>query len=80
MLAERNQWLDQVAKTCSATLSILHKKAQSEGHISDADQMMSDVCMAYLYLLSVCDAEGTLTDTDVPFISALTNKLNTTIH
>ena len=42
-IEERDQWLEEVAKTCSVTLSILHKKAENDGYISEADQMMSDV-------------------------------------
>ena len=57
---ERDEWLEEVAKTCSVTLSILNKKAKNKGYISEADQMMSDVCMGYLYLLNVCDTEGVL--------------------
>ena len=47
---ERDEWLEEVAKTCSVTLAVLNKKAEHEGYISEADQMMSDVCMGYLYL------------------------------
>ena len=50
---ERDRWLEEVAKTCSVTLAVLNNKATNEGHISEADQMMSDVCMGYLYLLNV---------------------------
>ena len=50
---ERDAWLEEVAKTCSVTLAILNTKAENEGYISEADQMMSDVCMGYLYLLNM---------------------------
>ena len=72
---ERDEWLEEVAKTCSVTLAVLHKKAEAHGNISEADQMMSDVCMGYLYLLNVCDSEGVLLE--APIIETITE---TTIH
>ena len=72
---ERDRWLEEVAKTCSVTLAVLHKKAEAHGNISEADQMMSDVCMGYLYLLNVCDSEGVLLE--APIIETITE---TTIH
>ena len=72
---QRDEWLEEVAKTCSVTLAILNKKAVTHGVISDADQMMSDVCMGYLYLLNVCDSEGVLLE--APIIETITT---TTIH
>ena len=72
---ERDEWLEEVAKTCSVTLAVLNKKAEHEGYISEADQMMSDVCMRYLYLLNVCDSEGVLLE--APIVETITEK---TIH
>ena len=72
---ERDRWLEEVAKTCSVTLAVLNKKATNEGHISEADQMMSDVCMGYLYLLNVCDSEGVLLE--APIVETITE---TTVH
>jgi hypothetical protein len=74
-IEERDQWLEEVAKTCSVTLAVLHKKAEAHGNISEADQMMSDVCMGYLYLLNVCDTEGVLLE--APIVKTITEK---TIH
>ena len=74
-VAERDEWLEEVAKTCSVTLAVLNKKAEHEGYISEADQMMSDVCMGYLYLLNVCDSEGVLLE--APIVETITEK---TIH
>ncbi len=74
-IEERDQWLDEVAKTCSVTLAVLNTKAENEGYISEADQMMSDVCMGYLYLLNVCDQEGVLLE--APIFRTITDK---TIH
>jgi len=72
---ERDKWLEEVAKTCSITLAVLNKKATNKGHISEADQMMSDVCMGYLYLLNVCDSEGVLLE--LPIVETITDN---TIH
>ena len=72
---ERDEWLEEVAKTCSVTLAVLNKKAEHEGYISEADQMMSDVCMGDLYLLNVCDSEGVLLE--APIVETITEK---TIH
>ena len=72
---ERDEWLEEVAKTCSVTLAVLNKKAEHEGYISEADQMMSDVCMGYLYLLNVCDSEGVLLEAQI--VETITEK---TIH
>ena len=72
---ERDEWLEEVAKTCSVTLAVLNKKAEHEGYISEADQMMSDVYMGYLYLLNVCDSEGVLLE--APIVETITEK---TIH
>ena len=72
---ERDEWREEVAKTCSVTLAVLNKKAEHEGYISEADQMMSDVCMGYLYLLNVCDSEGVLLE--APIVETITEK---TIH
>ena len=69
---ERDEWLEEVAKTCSVTLAVLNKKAEHEGYISEADQMMSDVCMGYLYLLNVCDSEGVLLE--APIVETITEK------
>ena len=66
MLAEqRDEWLEDVAKTCSTTLAVLNRKAENEGYVSEADQMMSDLCMGYLYLLNVCDSEGVLLENSI---------------
>ena len=72
---ERDEWLEEVAKTCSVTLAVLNKKAEHEGYISEADQMMRDVCMGYLYLFNVCDSDGVLLE--APIVETITEK---TIH
>ena len=56
-IVQRDIWLDAVANTCSKTLEQLEKKVQLTGEISQYDEKMGNICMAYLYLLGVCDAE-----------------------
>ena len=71
----RAEWLDEVAKSCSITLDILHNKAENDGFISDADQIMTDLCMGYLYLLNACEREGV--ELNAPIIKTITEN---TIH
>ena len=74
-MINKEAWLEGVAITCSSTLSALNKKAEAERHISDEDQMMSEICMGYLYLLHIAQSEGVLTE------DALLGKtLTRTIH
>ena len=50
---QKEDWLKEVSDICTTTLEILNDKVESEGRISTADQVMTDLCMGYLYLLSV---------------------------
>jgi hypothetical protein len=59
-MIDKEAWLEGVAITCSSTLSLLNKKAAADRHISDEDQIMSEICMGYLYLLHVAHEEGVL--------------------
>ena len=52
-MINKEAWLEGVAITCSSTLSALNKKAEAERCITDEDQMMSEICMGYLYLLHI---------------------------
>ena len=74
---DKSLWLEQIAVTCSMTLNLLHKKAEEKGEIVEEDQLMSDVCMGYLYLLNVCDSTGVLENYPDDKIG---NVLNRTIH
>ena len=49
---QKEDWLKEVSDICTTTLEILNDKVESEGRISTADQVMTDLCMGYLYLLS----------------------------
>ena len=74
---EKGPWLEQIAVTCSMTLNLLNKKAEEQGLIVEEDQLMSDVCMGYLYLLNVCDSTGALENYPDEKIG---NVLHKTIH
>ena len=60
-MINKEAWLEGVAITCSSTLSALSKKAEADRCITDEDQMMSEICMGYLYLLHIAQSEGVLT-------------------
>lgn len=70
-------WLEQIALTCSMTLRLLNKKAEEQGKVAEEDQLMSEVCMGYLYLLNVCDSTGALDDYPEHTIGKV---LNRTVH
>ena len=74
-MINKEAWLEGVAITCSSTLSALTKKAEAERHISDEDQMMSEICMGYLYLLHIAQSEGVLTEDTL-----LGKTLTRTVH
>ena len=60
---QKEDWLREVTDICTTTLDILNDKVETEGRISTADQVMTDLCMGYLYLLSICNSEGLFTNT-----------------
>ena len=62
---QKEDWLREVTDICTTTLEILNDKVETEGRISTADQVMTDLCMGYLYLLSICNSEGLFTETDL---------------
>ena len=74
-MINKEAWLEGVAITCSSTLSSLNKKAEANKHISDEDQMLSEVCMGYLYLLHLAQQEGVLAEDTL-----LGKTLKRTIH
>jgi hypothetical protein len=76
-MENKGVWLEQIALTCSMTLSLLNKKAEKEGKVAEEDQLMSEVCMGYLYLLNVCDSTGALDQYPENTIGTV---LNRTIH
>tara|TARA_R100000742_G_C4241020_1_gene60726 strand:+ start:408 stop:638 length:231 start_codon:yes stop_codon:yes gene_type:complete len=74
-----DNWLDDVAETCTVTLSVLHKKAETRGGLSHADQTMTNLCLGYLYLLNVCDKNNLFEDDSITGLTELI-KQKTTIH
>jgi hypothetical protein len=62
---QKENWLREVTDICTTTLDILNDKVETEGRISTADQVMTDLCMGYLYLLSICNSEGLFTETKI---------------
>ena len=58
---QKENWLREVSDICTTTLEILNDKVETDGQISTADQVMTDLCMGYLYLLSICNSEGLFT-------------------
>ena len=62
---QKEDWLREVTDICTTTLDILNDKVETEGRISTADQVMTDLCMGYLYLLSICNSEGLFTETKI---------------
>ena len=62
---QKEDWLREVSDICTTTLEILNDKVESEGRISTADQVMTDLCMGYLYLLSICNSEGLFTKSNL---------------
>jgi len=61
---QKEDWLREVTDICTTTLDILNDKVETEGRISTADQVMTDLCMGYLYLLSICNSEGLFRNTN----------------
>ena len=53
-------WLEEVSNNCAHTLASLNNKAQRKKEITDGDQVMSEICMGYLYLLHKANEEGIL--------------------
>ena len=62
---QKENWLREVTAICNTTLDILNDKVETEGRISTADQVMTDLCMGYLYLLSICNSEGLFTNAKI---------------
>ena len=62
---QKEDWLREVSDICTTTLEILNDKVETEGRISTADQVMTDLCMGYLYLLSICNSEGLFTNAKI---------------
>jgi len=55
-----SHWLEDVGNLCVSTLDRLNAKTQQGRDITHEDKIMQDVCLGYLFMLSVCNAEGVL--------------------
>ena len=57
MLPTEDAWLDEVGSLCISTLEELNSKAM-KGQIKDSDVILREICLGYLYMLTVCNNEG----------------------
>jgi|21_taG_2_1085346.scaffolds.fasta_scaffold13873_7 hypothetical protein len=73
---ENGVWLDELAALCITTLSKINSKQHQVGEISQNDSVLREICLGYLYMLTVCNEEGVIPE------SILSNNLNKniTIH
>jgi hypothetical protein len=60
MSMDAQAWLEEVAQSCTSTLAVLNRKAEKTKEITEGDQVMSEICMGYLYLLYRANEEGLL--------------------
>ena len=69
-------WLEDVGDMCISTLDRLNAKVQKGIDITHEDKVMQDVCLGYLFMLGICNAEGVFSEV------GLTDNLkrNVTIH
>ena len=74
-----NLWLDEVAETCTITLNVIQKKAEAKGRLSHAAQTMTDGCVGYGYVLSICDKNHLFDDDSILGLTEII-KQKTTIH
>ena len=72
----QDNWLEDVGDMCVSTLDRLNAKAQRNMDITHEDKVMRDVCLGYLFMLGICNAEGVFREV------GLTDNLkrNVTIH
>ena len=68
------EWLEDIAAYSTSTLALLNRKAQESKKISDGDQVMSEICIGYLYLLHTLNTQGILET------KSIGNALNRTVH
>ena len=75
----RDQWLDEVKLTATDTLKRVKNKAEKLGQFSPEDDSGTNLCMGYLYLLSVCN-EHELFVQEEPSWYLIKNINKETIH
>lgn len=71
---DNKEWLEDIAAYSTSTLALLNRKAEKSKQISDGDQVMSEICIGYLYLLHTLNTQGILET------KSIGNALNRTVH
>lgn len=56
--SNENEWLDEVGTLCMSTLEEIQTKAMEGKDIDDADIILREICLGYLYLLTLSNNEG----------------------
>ncbi len=51
-------WLEDVGDICISTLDRLNAKAERGLPMTHQDKTSRDICLGYLFLLSICENEG----------------------
>ena len=76
----RAMWLNNLEQIARGTLTRIDRKIEQSGGIVNEDQeIMSSLCMGYLYLLHVCEEERLL-DVEDPTPIIDTIDKNKTVH
>ena len=75
MSIDAQAWLEEVAQNCTSTLAVLSRKAEKTKEVTEGDQIMSEICMGYLYLLYKANEEGLL-ETIEPIGTVLKDTLH----
>ena len=72
----QDSWLEDVGDICISTLDRLNAKSERGLKMTHQDKTSRDICLGYLFLLSICNNEGILRET------GLNNNLprNVTLH
>jgi len=72
----QDNWLEDVGDICISTLDRLNAKSERGLKMTHQDKTSRDICLGYLFLLSICNNEGILRET------GLNNNLprNVTLH
>lgn len=53
-----NHWLEDVRDKCVCALDRINEQSQQGISISHEDKILKDVCLGYLFMLGICNAEG----------------------
>ena len=69
----QDNWLEDVGDICISTLDRLNAKSERGLKMTHQDKTSRDICLGYLFLLSICNSEGFLKETGF-------NTTNVTLH